>query len=193
MVADALGIDARRRVARPNTPGPRRPRPRLVADRGGLRGGDRGQLAVRVGDRTVVSDLNVRWKKAPTLEPDWEIEDGYDIECAGTSDRADEGAVPSPPDFQGETLADFMVLGHIMTAMPAVNAIPAGGGGRRAGHRELPRPAAAPPTRARQSLRGVSANFVRAPRPPSPCPCRRPRTWRRSRDGRRGAGARGPW
>jgi hypothetical protein len=28
------------------------------------------------------------------------------------------------PDFQAESLADFMVLGHIMTAMPAVNAIP---------------------------------------------------------------------
>jgi len=29
-----------------------------------------------------------------------------------------------PPDFRAERLADFMVLGHIMTAMPAVNAIP---------------------------------------------------------------------
>jgi 4-hydroxy-tetrahydrodipicolinate reductase len=29
-----------------------------------------------------------------------------------------------PPDFQAESLADFMVLGHVMTAMPAVNAVP---------------------------------------------------------------------
>jgi hypothetical protein len=29
-----------------------------------------------------------------------------------------------PPDFRATSLADFMVLGHIMTAMPAVNAIP---------------------------------------------------------------------
>jgi 4-hydroxy-tetrahydrodipicolinate reductase len=29
-----------------------------------------------------------------------------------------------PPDFEATSLADFMVLGHIMTAMPAVNAIP---------------------------------------------------------------------
>ena len=29
-----------------------------------------------------------------------------------------------PPDFEAETMADFMVLGHIMTAMPAINAIP---------------------------------------------------------------------
>src|SRR5262247_202392 len=33
----------------------------------------------RVGDRTLV-ELNVRWKKAPTLEPDWKIEDGHVIE-----------------------------------------------------------------------------------------------------------------
>ena len=29
-----------------------------------------------------------------------------------------------PPDFQAKTFSDFMVLGHIITAMPAVNAIP---------------------------------------------------------------------
>ena len=30
-----------------------------------------------------------------------------------------------PADFEAETIADFMVIGHIMTAMPALNAIPA--------------------------------------------------------------------
>ena len=30
-----------------------------------------------------------------------------------------------PPDFEAETIADFMVIGHIITAMPAINAIPA--------------------------------------------------------------------
>ena len=30
-----------------------------------------------------------------------------------------------PADFQPETLQDFMVIGHIMTAMPVINAIPA--------------------------------------------------------------------
>ena len=30
-----------------------------------------------------------------------------------------------PPDFEAETIADFMVLGHIMTAAPPLNAIPA--------------------------------------------------------------------
>jgi hypothetical protein len=28
-----------------------------------------------------------------------------------------------PPDFEATTFADFMVLGMIMTAMPAINAI----------------------------------------------------------------------
>jgi 4-hydroxy-tetrahydrodipicolinate reductase len=28
-----------------------------------------------------------------------------------------------PPDFQAETIEDFMVIGHIITAVPALNAI----------------------------------------------------------------------
>ena len=78
----------------------------------------------RVGDRTVV-ELNVRWKKAATLEPDWQIEDGYFIEVQGRPTVRTRLQFLPPPDFQAETLADFMVLGHIMTAMPAINAIPA--------------------------------------------------------------------
>jgi hypothetical protein len=78
----------------------------------------------RVGDRTLV-ELNVRWKKAPTLEPDWEIEDGWVIEVQGRPTVRTKVQFLPPPDFEAKTLADFMVLGHIMTAMPAVNAIPA--------------------------------------------------------------------
>jgi hypothetical protein len=78
----------------------------------------------RVGDRTVV-ELNVRWKKAVTLEPDWKIEDGHVIEVQGRPTVRTTMQFLPPPDFQGTSLADFMVLGHIMTAMPAVNAIAA--------------------------------------------------------------------
>jgi 4-hydroxy-tetrahydrodipicolinate reductase len=78
----------------------------------------------RVRGRTVV-ELNVRWKKAPTLEPDWHIEDGYVIEVQGRPTVRTTLQFLPPPDFEASTLADFMVLGHIMTAMPAVNAIPA--------------------------------------------------------------------
>jgi hypothetical protein len=78
----------------------------------------------RVGDRTVV-ELNVRWKKAPVLDPDWKIEDGHVIEVQGRPTVHSTLRFAPPPDFQAESLADFMVLGHIMTAMPAVNVIPA--------------------------------------------------------------------
>jgi 4-hydroxy-tetrahydrodipicolinate reductase len=77
----------------------------------------------RVGGRTVV-ELNVRWKKAATLEPDWKIEDGYRIEVAGRPTLRTAVQLLPPPDFQAKSFADFMVLGHIITAMPAVNAIP---------------------------------------------------------------------
>jgi len=78
----------------------------------------------RVGDRTVV-ELNVRWKKAPVLEPDWKIEDGWVIEVQGRPTVRTQVQFLPPPDFEATSLDDFMVLGHIMTAIPAVNAIPA--------------------------------------------------------------------
>ena len=77
-----------------------------------------------VGDKVLV-ELNVRWRKGQTLEPDWKFDhDGWVIQIDGRPTvTANIGFLP-PPDFEAETIADFMVLGHIMTAMPAVNAIP---------------------------------------------------------------------
>jgi 2,4-diaminopentanoate dehydrogenase len=77
----------------------------------------------RLGERTIV-ELNVRWKKALVLEPDWKIADGYTIEVQGLPTIRSTLQFLPPPDFQVKALADFMVIGHIMTAMPAVNAIP---------------------------------------------------------------------
>ena len=77
----------------------------------------------RVGGRTIV-EIDVRWKKAPVLEPDWKIEDGYVIEVQGLPTVRSTLQFLPPPDFEAKTLAEFMVLGHIMTAMPAINAIP---------------------------------------------------------------------
>lgn len=77
----------------------------------------------RVGGRTLV-ELNVRWKKAPVLEPDWKIEDGYKFEVQGLPTIRSTLQFLPPPDFQVKQLSDFMVIGHIMTAMPAVHAIP---------------------------------------------------------------------
>ena len=78
-----------------------------------------------VGDKVLV-ELNVRWRKGQTLEPDWKIEqDGWVIQIDGRPTvTLNVGFLP-PPDFEAETIADFMVLGHIMTAAPPLNAIPA--------------------------------------------------------------------
>jgi hypothetical protein len=77
----------------------------------------------RVGDRSVV-ELNVRWKKGQTLDPDWTIEEGHVITVDGRPTVRVRLEYLPPPDFEATTFADFMVLGMIMTAMPAVNAIP---------------------------------------------------------------------
>ncbi len=77
----------------------------------------------RVDGRTVV-ELSVRWKKGTTLEPDWTIGEGHVIEIAGRPTVRTTISYLPPPDFEATTFADFMVLGMILTAMPAVNAIP---------------------------------------------------------------------
>ena len=78
-----------------------------------------------VGDQVVV-ELNVRWRKGATLEPDWKIEqDGWVIQVDGLPTvTLNVGFLP-PPYLEAETIEDFMVLGHVMTALPALNAIPA--------------------------------------------------------------------
>ena len=77
----------------------------------------------RRGDRTLI-DLNVRWKKGTTLDPDWVIErDGWVITVDGLPTATATLDFLPPPDFVGETIEDFMVIGHIITAVPALNAI----------------------------------------------------------------------
>jgi hypothetical protein len=78
-----------------------------------------------VGDQVVV-ELNVRWRKGTTLQPDWKIEqDGWVIQVDGMPTvTLNVGFLP-PPYLEAETIEDFMVLGHVMTALPPLNAIPA--------------------------------------------------------------------
>ncbi|MGE2816426.1 dihydrodipicolinate reductase [Mycobacterium heidelbergense] len=77
-------------------------------------------------DGKTVIDLNVRWRKGQTLEPDWKIEqDGWVVQVDGQPTVTTKVGFLPPPYFQAETIADFMDLGHIMTAVPAINAIPA--------------------------------------------------------------------
>ena len=79
----------------------------------------------RLGGRTII-DLNVRWKKGATLDPEWVIEkDGWVITVEGLPTVTASLDFLPPPDFQAETLEEFMAIGHIITAVPALNAIPA--------------------------------------------------------------------
>lgn len=48
---------------------------------------------------------------------------GYELEVQGQPTVKTSIQLLSPPDFPFETSADFVVLGMIITAMPAVNAI----------------------------------------------------------------------
>jgi hypothetical protein len=76
------------------------------------------------GGRKVV-DMRVRWRKGPTLEPNWEVGEGYLVEIEGQPCVRTKMTIAPPADFQAKTFDDFMVLGMIMTAMPAIDAIPA--------------------------------------------------------------------
>jgi hypothetical protein len=77
----------------------------------------------KAGGKTVV-ELNVRWKKGQTLDPNWTVVEGHEVVVDGRPTVRIKVDYLPPPDFEATTFADFMVLGMIMTAMPAVNAIP---------------------------------------------------------------------
>jgi len=81
----------------------------------------------RVGGKTVV-DLNVRWRKGQTLDPDWKVGgDPWKITIDGLPTVTMQVGFLPPPDFieNAKTIEDFMGLGHIITAMPPIHAIPA--------------------------------------------------------------------
>jgi len=71
----------------------------------------------------VVVELNTRWRKGQTLSPDWKIEHGYVVDIKGQPCVHTKLQIFPGPDFVAKSFSDYMVLGMIMTAMPAVNAI----------------------------------------------------------------------
>jgi hypothetical protein len=72
-----------------------------------------------------VVDMKVRWRKGPRLEPDWEVGGGYYVEIEGRPCVRTHMEIFPPADFEAKSFDDFMVLGMIMTALPAIDAIPA--------------------------------------------------------------------
>lgn len=80
-----------------------------------------------VDGKTVV-DVNVRWKKGQTLDPDWQLDgDGWKITIDGRPTVNMQVGFLPPQDMieNAKSIEDFFVLGHIMTAMPPIHAIPA--------------------------------------------------------------------
>ena len=127
MVADALGVELdemrlRGRVRADH----RRPRSRVVDDprrvrrrrrrqlEGNRRRQDRRRAQRRGGARARRSSPTGRSSRT-----------AGSIEVDGRPTVTNVVSFLPPPDFEAETIDDFMVLGHIMTAMPAINAIPA--------------------------------------------------------------------
>ncbi len=124
MVADALGVELDEIVCEAEYA---RTTADVVMDSWTIEAGCVAGVAAswqgHVGGRTVV-ELNVRWKKGQTLDPDWSIEEGHVIVVDGLPTVRVKIEYLPPPDFEATTFADFMVLGMIMTALPAINAIP---------------------------------------------------------------------
>ena len=77
-----------------------------------------------IRDGRVVVALNARWRKGRHLEPDWQIEHGYIVDVQGRPCVRTKLEVYPPADFEAKSFGDYMVLGMIMTSLPAVNAIP---------------------------------------------------------------------
>lgn len=124
LVADALGVELDQIVCETELA---QTTEDLVMDSWTIPAGHVAGMAAswqgRVGDRTVV-EASVRWKKGTTLDPDWTIEEGHVIEVAGTPTVRTTLQYLPPPDFPATTIAEFMVLGMIITALPAINAVP---------------------------------------------------------------------
>jgi hypothetical protein len=58
------------------------------------------------------------------MEPDWPLEHGYLVRVEGQPEVRTKLEIRPPRGFEGKSFEDFMQLGMIITAMPAINAIP---------------------------------------------------------------------
>jgi hypothetical protein len=72
-----------------------------------------------------IVEMRARWRKGDALEPDWEVGMGWTVEIQGRPTITTKIDILPPPYFEATTMEEFMVLGHILTALPVVNAIPA--------------------------------------------------------------------
>jgi hypothetical protein len=75
-----------------------------------------------IGGKDVI-EVNVRWTITPNLEPAWEIAMAYQMEVRGYP-QVNLRAEVLPQDFESLTLEEMLAIGSVITAMPAVNAVP---------------------------------------------------------------------
>ena len=92
--------------------------------REGCVGGIEASWKGLAGGKAVI-DLQVRWRKGQHLDPDWQVEHGYVVEIQGQPCVKTKLEIRPPRDFQAKSFEDYMQLGMIITALPAINAIPA--------------------------------------------------------------------
>ena len=74
-----------------------------------------------VAGRTVI-ECNVLWRMGQKIDPPWEIRHGYFVDIKGRPRVKSQFQILPPRDWDEP---DYFGIGMIMTAMPAVNAIPA--------------------------------------------------------------------
>ena len=126
LVADALGVeldDVRCDVEYAQTTEDLHLPGNWTIAKGCVAGVDVGWKGI-VDGRDVI-EIRGRWRKGQTLDPDWELDMGYTIEVQGTPTIKTTLSFLPPPDFVGETLDDYIMLGLSIVAMPAITAIPA--------------------------------------------------------------------
>jgi 4-hydroxy-tetrahydrodipicolinate reductase len=92
----------------------------MTIPEGTVAGVDACRYGVAGGKRLI--ECRVRWKMGAHMEPDWPLRHGYFVEVDGEPVVRSQLQILPGPDWDEP---DFMGLGMIMTAMPAVNAIPA--------------------------------------------------------------------
>ncbi|MGP4053883.1 NAD(P)H-dependent amine dehydrogenase family protein [Mycobacterium sp. 4D054] len=76
-------------------------------------------------DGREVVEIRGIWTKGQSLQPQWPTAFGYTVTVEGRPTITSTLSFAPPPDFAGETLDDFVMLGLTITAMPAITAIPA--------------------------------------------------------------------
>lgn len=77
-----------------------------------------------VDDREVVEARAV-WTKGQSLDPAWSTNFGYTVTVEGRPTIKSTLSFEPPPDFHGESIEDYIMLGLTITAMPPITAIPA--------------------------------------------------------------------